>query len=97
MPKTPDTLNLVPAIREVEAQIGQLEAEFKAKIKPYRDSLSALRKINTACEKCGGSGKVLRNRAYAEDDRPDPDDPTDWRSCPICHGSGIAKYEVQNG
>lgn len=34
MSKTLDTLNLVPAIREVEAQIGQLEVEFEAKIKP---------------------------------------------------------------
>lgn len=83
-------------IREVESQINQLEAEFKAKVKPYYDSLNALRKINTACEKCGGYGKVLRSRACAEDDRPDPDDPRDWNTCPVCNGSGMTKHESEH-
>lgn len=90
------SLNLVPAIREVESQINQLEAEFKAKVKPYYDSLNALRKINTACEKCGGYGKVLRSRACAEDDRPDSDDPRDWNTCPVCNGSGMTKHESEH-
>ena len=91
MAKAPETLNLVPAIREVEAQIHRLTVEFEEKIKPYNDSLAALKKANTACERCEGTGKVLRSRACAEDDRPDPDDPKDWNTCPVCHGTGYAK------
>lgn len=95
MTTTPNTLNLVPAIREIEAQIRQIKADFERKVKPYNDSLAALRKINTACEKSAGTGKVLRSRACAEDDRPDPDDPSDWNTCPVCHGSGVAIYEKE--
>lgn len=96
MTKTPNALNLVPAIREVEAQIRQLTAEFEKKVKPYNDSLVALRKVNTACERCEGTGKVLRSRACAEDDRPDPDNPSDWNTCPVCHSSGVAIYAEED-
>ncbi len=85
-------LNLVPAIREIEEQIKTMEYEYKEKIKPYLNSLEQLRKINTACEKCGGKGRVLRSRACAEDDRPDPKDPSDWIECFICSGTGLSHY-----
>ncbi len=88
--ETPAVLNLVPAIREIEAQIREMEADFKVKLKPYQESLNALRKINQACENCEGAGKILRSRSCAEDDRPDPNDPTDWNTCPVCHGTGCA-------
>lgn len=88
--ETPEMLNLVPAIREIEAQIREMESDFKAKLKPYQESLNALRKINQACENCEGAGKVLRCRSCAEDDRPDPNDPSDWNTCPVCHGTGCA-------
>lgn len=84
-----EKLNLVPAIREIEAQIRDITAEFEAKVKPYKDSLDALRRVNQACERCGGEGRVLRSRACAEDDRPDPNDPSDYNTCPICHGTGL--------
>ena len=95
MEHSTNKLNLVPAIREVEAQIHELETKFNAEVKPYRDSLKALRKINRACERCNGEGKVLRSRACAEDDRPDPDDPSDYITCPICHGTGLSKKEKE--
>lgn len=88
--ETPEMLNLVPAIREIEAQIREMESDFRAKLKPYQESLNALRKINQACENCEGAGKVLRYRSCAEDDRPDPNDPSDWNTCPVCHGTGCA-------
>ncbi len=88
-----EMLNLVPAIREVEAQIHKLEYGFEAKIKPYRESLKALRKINEACERCNGEGKVLRSRACAEDDTPDPNDPRDWNTCHDCNGTGLSNYK----
>lgn len=91
MKATSNTLNLVPAIREIEHQISKMEGEFAAQIAPYKRSLTELRRINTACEACGGEGKVLRSRACAEDDRPDPNDPTDWRRCEVCHGTGLAR------
>lgn len=89
--KATETLNLVPAIREVEHQIHMMEFDHAEKIKPYRDSLKSLREINQACEKCNGAGKVLRSRACAEDDPPDPDDPRDYNVCPVCHGTGLVQ------
>lgn len=88
-----NTLNLVPAIREIERQIAEMESEFAQRVAPYKKSLKELRKINTACEHCGGEGRVLRSRACAEDDRPDPNDPTDWRKRDKCHGTGLAQKE----
>lgn len=81
-------LNLVPAIHEVERQIDTIKAEYQIKIKPFQDSLEALRKINQACERCYGEGRVLRSRSCAEDDAPNPDDPNDYNICPVCHGTG---------
>lgn len=84
-------LNLVPAIKAIEGEIRQLKAEYQAKLRPYEDSLKQLQEINTACLKCYGKGKVLRSRACAEDDAPDPNDPRDWNVCDECHGTGRIK------
>lgn len=92
-----EKLNLVPAIREVEAQIRQMEYDFNSKVKPYKESLVALRKINEACERCNGVGKILRCRACAEDDRPDPNDPRDYNTCDVCHGTGLAPKKNKEG
>jgi len=88
-----EKLNLVPAIHEIETRIHLLEVDFEEQIKPYRESLSTLRKINEACERCNGKGKVLRGRACAEDDAPNPNDPRDWNTCPVCNGSGMSTYK----
>ena len=61
MGKDPNELNLVPAIIEIEAQIRKIEAEYNKKLQPYKNSLEQLRKINTACERCNGIGKILRS------------------------------------
>lgn len=81
-------LNLVPAILEIEREI-----EYKEKLKPYQNSLSYLKKLNTACLYCNGIGKVLRKRICAEDDRPDPNDPNDYVYCKQCKGTGLEKLE----
>lgn len=81
-------LNFVPAIREVERQIQIIQKEFDDKIRPYEESLKILRELNQACEQCNGKGRILRSRSCAEDDRPNPDDPSDWHTCPVCKGSG---------
>lgn len=83
-------MNLVPAIQEMENAIGRLKHEYEIQIKELQNGLKALRQLNTVCEKCDGKGTILRSRACAEDDRPDPNDPTDWRKCSECHGSGKA-------
>ena len=83
-------MNLVPAIRELEQEIRKRTSAFEKEIQPYRDSVAQLRKLNTACEVCNGTGKVLRSRACAEDDAPDPDDPRDWLKCFKCNGTGKA-------
>lgn len=45
------------------------------------------------CPNCHGNGKVLRTRSCAEDDPPDPDDPTDYETCDYCHGLGLVELE----
>jgi DnaJ-class molecular chaperone len=77
-------MNLVPAIREISNQITQIEARHAAELKPYIDSLASIRSLNKACEACGGSGKVMRPRACAEDDRE-----RDLVNCAECHGTGL--------
>lgn len=89
-----EELNLVPAIKIIEEIISKLDAEHEKKVRPYLNSLEQLRKLNTACEYCNGTGEVLRFRVCAEDDRPDPDNPNDLKRCPKCKGSGKANYEV---
>lgn len=91
-----EKMNLVPAIRQIEEQISEIEREYKIKAKPYHDSLKALRKLNTACEKCAGKGKVLRRRACAEDDAPDPKNPRDYIKCDACGGTGKADYDEES-
>ena len=81
-------INLVPAIKELEAQIKRQEQEFLKVIEPYKNSLTQLRKLNTVCETCRGNGRVLRARACAEDDRPDPKYINDYIIYPDCKGSG---------
>lgn len=73
-------LNLVPAIREIESQISEIKARHREELEPYEQSLVELRKINTACEKCGGSGEVFK-RSCAEDDG-------DMYPCDACQGTG---------
>ena len=87
-------MNLVPAIKAIQAEMDKLFKEYRETVKPYEDSLRELLKLNTACENCGGSGKVLRSRACAEDDRPDPNDPKDYVKCQYCGGTGKANYIV---
>lgn len=57
-----DDVNLVPAINELKRIIQQMTDEYKKNIKPYKDSLVALRKLNTTCEFCEGKGWVLCGR-----------------------------------
>ena len=89
--KNKSQLNLLPAIEKIEEQIEEMERKFEEEIAPYRKSLEELKKINTACPKCGGVGRYLRSRACAEDDRPDPNNPGDWKACPECHGTGLQR------
>lgn len=88
-------LNLVPAIKELEKEITKRKSEFNKSIQPYIDSLAQLKKLNQTCEFCYGKGKILRIRACAEDDRPNPNDPYDYKTCPYCAGTGLVgdKYE----
>lgn len=88
-------LNLVPAIKAIEEEIRKLEKEFETKVKPYKESLAALEAINTACKYCCGKGRVLRARACAEDDRPDPHNPDDYVNCTACNGTGRKVEQVQ--
>lgn len=85
-------INLVPAIKALEEQIKEIRLEYLETVMPYEDSLRELRKLNTVCERCNGTGKLLRNRSCAEDDRPDPEDPNDYEPCKLCGGTGISLY-----
>lgn len=86
---TEPNIDLTPAITALRANIQSLKQQRDSALKPYKDSLDALRKQNTVCERCHGEKSVLRPRACAEDDL-DPDDPRDRIKCPNCKGTGIA-------
>lgn len=101
MAETPER-NLLPAIRTILEQMQELEQDHKAEVadyerkkREYTDSLTVLRKLNTVCEKCGGTGKTLRVRACAEDFAVDPDDPEDWLTCNRCNGTGQEPKEKE--
>lgn len=81
-------MNLLPAIKAIRQEINDVERDYRSKIYPLEQCLNSLTKLNTVCEVCEGKGKVLRMRACAEDDAPDPDDPRDWITCHTCHGTG---------
>ena len=87
-------LNLVAAIVATEGEISKMKRRHELELQPMEEALKALRNINTACERCNGQGKVLRCRACAEDDAPDPNDPRDYVVCPVCLGSGEANYST---
>lgn len=89
--------NLVAALKELRKEKADLEAEYKSKLIGIDTAILAVQRINTVCEKCEGKGKVLRPRACAEDDRPDPNDPNDWITCPECHGSGGVTQQRKEG
>lgn len=79
-----NTLNLLPAIRSIEEQIRVIESDHRKKIAPYQMSLDELRKINTACETCGGSGQIFK-RVCAEDDGS-------TYLCSVCCGTGVQPH-----
>jgi hypothetical protein len=76
-------MNVVPAIRAIETEIGSIKAKHRMELEPYETSVRELRKINTACEKCVGTGKVFR-RSCAEDEG-------DFYVCEECNGTGVKK------
>jgi hypothetical protein len=76
-------MNVVPAIKAIEAEIGSIKAKHRMELEPYETSLRELRKINTACEMCAGKGKVFK-RSCAEDEG-------DYYECSACNGSGVKK------
>lgn len=84
-------INLTLAIKQIQKEIDDKTLAFNEEIAPLTDTLESLHKVNEACLICEGRGKVLRSRACAEDDRPDPNDPSDWIKCPFCHGTGRIK------
>jgi recombinational DNA repair protein RecR len=83
-------MNLIPAIRAIREQISDIEHKHAEELAPYKDSLESLQKINTACEKCGGSGRVMRPRLCAEDDRD-----REMIQCNLCHGTGLSDKAAQ--
>lgn len=73
-------MNLVPAIKSIEQQITEIKSRHAKELKPYEDSLASLRKLNTACEACNGTGQRFR-RACAEDEG-------EYYICDECLGTG---------
>lgn len=73
-------------------ELRKEKAEYKSKLIGIDTAILAVQRINTVCEKCEGKG-----RACAEDDRPDPNDPNDWITCPECHGSGGVTQQRKEG
>lgn len=81
-------MNLLPAIEEIKEQIEQIESRHEMELKPYKESLCALQKLNKACPECLGQGEYMRPRACAEDDMT-----REMIRCHKCNGTGIKKEE----
>lgn len=90
-------LNLLDAIRSLEAQRAKEVADHEETIRNLDAAILAVRKTNEVCWICGGKGWKLRARACAEDDRPDPDDPADRITCRACHGTGWKHWKDEEG
>ena len=86
-------LNLVESIIAVNKVAGEKRAAFNREIAKYDNAVSILKSLNEACIACNGKGRILRTRVCAEDDRPDPNNPLDWRKCPACGGTGYEKKD----
>ena len=90
-------INLLEAIHTLEDEKRKILREAEEKCKALDQSIHTLRLTNEACWFCGGKGKLLRKRACAEDDRPNPDDPRDWNICNACKGTGIKHWTDDEG
>lgn len=90
-------INLLEAINTLEGEKKAILDEAAKKAAALDQAIHTLRVTNEACWFCGGKGKILRQRACAEDDRPDPNDPRDWNPCRACKGTGIKHWTDNEG
>lgn len=86
-------LNLIEAMDEINNRRSEVSKEYEMKLKAFDEAYKVLADMNEACIVCKGKGKILRIRACAEDDRPDPDNPRDWNTCSMCHGTGRVQHK----
>lgn len=84
-------VNMLDAMDAVQKEITRRQDEFAEEMAGLTSALKVLRNLNEACPRCRGAGWKLRERACAEDDRPNPDDPADRIRCGECGGSGKIK------
>lgn len=71
--------NYLNAIISLRNEIQKKTNEFKKEIKPLEDALKNLRKINTACEYCNGTGIDYTYDAAGQKEQV---------NCNYCDGSG---------
>lgn len=90
-------INLLKEIEALKQQQRQIMAEAEKKCKALQNAEYVLRNQNEACWYCGGTGKILRTRVCAEDDRPDPNDPNDYHICTACKGTGHKRWQNEKG
>lgn len=90
-------INLLKEIEALKQQQRMIMAEAEKKCKALQKAENVLRIQNEACWHCGGTGKILRTRACAEDDRPDPNDPNDYHTCTACKGTGHKRWQDDEG
>lgn len=92
-----EMVNLLPAIEALKLERREKTAEFERQIAAIDAAIAAVSKANEACTFCGGQGWRLRPRACAEDDRPDPNDPSDRIPCKACKGTGWKHWTDDKG
>lgn len=81
-------VNMLDAIAALELEFARKKAVMENELSAINQAIDTLKKLNEACPECHGKGWYLRKRACAEDDRPDPDDPSDRIRCSHCGGTG---------
>lgn len=81
MPQPPEFQTVIKQLKET---IAQHTETHEAVIFVYKNALHELRKINDTCERCEGTGRILKPRACAEDDRTEI-------TCHCCNGTGCSR------
>ena len=81
-------INVIPAMKTILDTIKDNEKKLEKQTAELEAGLKVIREMNTTCERCNGSGVVIKPRANAYCER-------EYMDCPDCHGKGEINKQVK--